>query len=560
MPYPWIDGEFLTAADLNAAIAGAGSGAISSAMAPVCAAATVNVGFTLLASTAATINGTLNVTSGITAGSVAATGAVSGASGTFTGLGTVGNVSVTGNPGVALGSSIGNAIASNNAALIKGTTAAASTWENGLSVQLTNNTGHAGAAPKVGLYAAVEATGAAAGDSWAFNPLLLLDSGAVPNAAHQCAEFDINNSTGTNFHDTESSFGPPAVFGFQVTGLSANRCTSAIAILGNITGGSAPMWNRGITLANTCVRIASIQDFTSSTTTLDVWGLHTYGVDTKNAAISGAAMRLGQGQPISWRNAADNADLPVLTMGAANNIELGNGTSPSIFLASTANVVPISDNSLTCGANGFRWSAVWAANGTIQTSDPALKTDIAPLPSMLPLVLGINPVTYRWKSGGMVPVEVQKDVTIQEMEAYDAEEEVVEVVDGVATLVKRTVQREQPAYDEMPVLNADGSPAMTTIPATRIAPAHEVPRIHRQPRMVTKRQTVTEFQERPGNRTHWGFLAPDVKAAFDTLGVDFGGYVKAEDGTQALRPDQLLPVLWKAVQELAAEVAALKAR
>jgi hypothetical protein len=77
---------------------------------------------------------------------------------------------------------------------------------------------------------------------------------------------------------------------------------------------------------------------------------------------------------------------------------------------------------------------------------------------------------------------------------------------------------------------------------------------------VTKTVKTMKPVSHVGKRTHWGFLATDVKAAFDSMGLDFGGYVKAEDGTQALRPDQLIPVLWKAVQELSAEVSALKAK
>jgi hypothetical protein len=69
----------------------------------------------------------------------------------------------------------------------------------------------------------------------------------------------------------------------------------------------------------------------------------------------------------------------------------------------------------------------------------------------------------------------------------------------------------------------------------------------------------TVYVDKPGKRTHWGFLASDVKAAFDKTGLDFGGYVKAEDGSENLRPDQLIPVLWKAVQELKAEIDVLKA-
>ncbi len=64
--------------------------------------------------------------------------------------------------------------------------------------------------------------------------------------------------------------------------------------------------------------------------------------------------------------------------------------------------------------------------------------------------------------------------------------------------------------------------------------------------------------ERPGKRMHWGWDASQVKAAFDAAGMDFGGYVLAEDGTQHLRPDQLVPVLWRVVQMLLDRVEALE--
>jgi hypothetical protein len=40
---------------------------------------------------------------------------------------------------------------------------------------------------------------------------------------------------------------------------------------------------------------------------------------------------------------------------------------------------PASDNSLSCGASGARWTEVWAATGTINTSDAREKTALRPL-------------------------------------------------------------------------------------------------------------------------------------------------------------------------------------
>ncbi len=58
---------------------------------------------------------------------------------------------------------------------------------------------------------------------------------------------------------------------------------------------------------------------------------------------------------------------------------------------------PIADNAQTLGASGARWSAVWSATGTIQTSDSRLKTDILPSDLGLDFVLALKPVRYRWR-------------------------------------------------------------------------------------------------------------------------------------------------------------------
>lgn len=81
----------------------------------------------------------------------------------------------------------------------------------------------------------------------------------------------------------------------------------------------------------------------------------------------------------------------------------GSGTDRAIKLWSEGglrtrgNNLPDADNAYSLGQSGLRWSAVWSANGTIQTSDATLKTNIAPSPYGLNEVLRMNPVQYEWK-------------------------------------------------------------------------------------------------------------------------------------------------------------------
>jgi hypothetical protein len=60
---------------------------------------------------------------------------------------------------------------------------------------------------------------------------------------------------------------------------------------------------------------------------------------------------------------------------------------------------PASDNAVSLGASNARWSAIWSATGTIQTSDAREKTDIASSDLGLDFILALNPVRYRYVTG-----------------------------------------------------------------------------------------------------------------------------------------------------------------
>jgi hypothetical protein len=66
----------------------------------------------------------------------------------------------------------------------------------------------------------------------------------------------------------------------------------------------------------------------------------------------------------------------------------------------------------------------------------------------------------------------------------------------------------------------------------------------------------------PGERTHWGLIAQEVQSVIEEAGVDFGGWVLLdktdEDSEQALRYEEFIAPLIKAVQELSARVKSLE--
>jgi hypothetical protein len=66
---------------------------------------------------------------------------------------------------------------------------------------------------------------------------------------------------------------------------------------------------------------------------------------------------------------------------------------------------PGSDNAFKLGISGTRWSEVWAANGTIQTSDARQKTAVADSDLGLAFVESLRPVSYKWLVGQNVLAE-----------------------------------------------------------------------------------------------------------------------------------------------------------
>jgi hypothetical protein len=56
------------------------------------------------------------------------------------------------------------------------------------------------------------------------------------------------------------------------------------------------------------------------------------------------------------------------------------------------------DNNITsCGSASYKWTAVYATNGTIQTSDETKKENIMPVSYGLNEVMKLKPVSYQWK-------------------------------------------------------------------------------------------------------------------------------------------------------------------
>ena len=82
------------------------------------------------------------------------------------------------------------------------------------------------------------------------------------------------------------------------------------------------------------------------------------------------------------------------------SVIVGGSTVVHKFTVYSGNIGPGTDNANSCGTSGARWTAIYAVNGTIQTSDARTKTDVVDSPLGLDFINALRPVAYKWKIGG----------------------------------------------------------------------------------------------------------------------------------------------------------------
>ena len=242
-----------------------------------------------------------------------------------------------------------------------------------------------------------------------------------------------------------------------------------------------------------------------------------------------------------------------------------NNTTRVLNILSTGNVEAGVDNAYTWGASGKKWSAIWAANGTIQTSDERKKTQIKESELGLDFIESLKPVSYKWIVGGnkVDSITTFEEKEVQDSEDIEIEEEVIEIENGINILrkVKKTISK--PIFDEVFVFDENKQPVYEkTVEKNKdgIAITSKKQKTILVPRMVKKTVEVQKQIETPveGKRTHFGLIAQEVEESLN--GIDFGGLVITENNEYSLRYDQFICPLIKAVKELSDKVKLLESK
>jgi hypothetical protein len=122
----------------------------------------------------------------------------------------------------------------------------------------------------------------------------------------------------------------------------------------------------------------------------------------------------------------------------------------STFRVKGGNWNPDIDNSQQLGQPSNRWSEVWSANGTIQTSDARLKQGIENLRYGLAQVTQLRPVTFQWKDGsdhrthlGLIAQEVESIMPEMIERGTDASESLGMNYNNLIPVLINAIKQEQ---------------------------------------------------------------------------------------------------------------------
>jgi hypothetical protein len=181
-------------------------------------------------------------------------------------------------------------------------------------------------------------------------------------------------------------------------GTAAGGTRTALSIVNN---GSADADSAGLYLARSGG--TAVGSFTAVTAD-DALGRITFSGADGTEFVTGASIEAAVDGTPGANDLPSRLVFSTTAAGAASPTERLRIQSDGILIkygdTASARIQPQTDNAGFLGESTKRWEAVYAVNGTIQTSDVREKTDIVDSPLGAEFIRSLRPVAYRWKVGG----------------------------------------------------------------------------------------------------------------------------------------------------------------
>ena len=202
--------------------------------------------------------------------------------------------------------------------------------------------------------------------------------GTASPGSHQLSVISAGTSTGGSTGFFENTDASGIAMNIINSNSSSSDCAALITNQGtgnilNLDGYPSGSWTRQFVFTNNG-RLGIRTD--SPGTEIDV--------DGTIRAVNSTWPTSGYGIEIAYASSIGYVQAYNRTLNSWRDLRLG------------GDVGPVNDNQFSLGSSSNRWTAVWAVNGTIQTSDKRLKENISDIAYGLSVIQNLKPVSYNW--------------------------------------------------------------------------------------------------------------------------------------------------------------------
>lgn len=240
-----------------------------------------------------------------------------------------------------------------------------------------------------------------------------------------------------------------------------------------------------------------------------------------------------------------------------NTLWFSTASSARWKISDVGDLLPWTNNTYDLGSASLQMDDIFSANA-VTVSDERIKIDEGSAKNLVPLMKALDPKIFSFKNTIIPATEAvinKRQVTIETVE----EQDVIEKIDGKMVKVRKQVKIKKPVTKKEPVYDKDGTLVTYLDKETkeRKTKYTDVPVMEEYIAEPAKPEKIISH-----GRPHTGFMAQQVKAKMDELGInDWAAYAYyEEDDKHTLRLQEFIAPILAYCQELDERLTALEGK
>lgn len=337
--------------------------------------------------------------------------------------------------------------------------------------------------------------------------------------------------------------------GYNNTAVGVGALQDNTTGVGNTACGADALPNNTIGNYNVAIGTQALYSNLTGNGNVAIGGSGTlfYNSGDENTAVGKDAL---QSNTIGFHNTAVGLNALIANTTGDQNTAIGVNALNTI--STFGNVTGLGHSAQVTGTNqvqvGNAATTVYAYGAVQDRSDIRDKADVRDTELGLEFVNALRPVDFKWDMREDYRPEAPKSV-VKPTEPKEPKK----LSEDASDEEKANHEVEKAKYDEDKAKYDEELPAYEAYVVLKDKWLEDV-----------KLANITHDGSKKRNRFHHGLIAQEVKAVLDAKGIDFGGFqdhsIKGGDDVLSIGYEELIAPMLKAIQELSAEVAALKSK